>query len=110
MTYPILEKICHEPAAQLLSEADDPILGAGVDLQIKALGSRQVVNKDLTLGLSLGLQKSTKLGVPDEGVGGGDMVDTDLVDDVLGLAQQILLSLTVTGCGDYCAQFLVDLQ
>jgi hypothetical protein len=29
---------------------------------------------------------------------------------VLGFAQQILLGLTVTGCGDYCAQLLVDLQ
>jgi len=110
MTYPVLEESCHEPAAQLLSKADNPVLGAGVDLEIEPLGGGQVVDKDLALSLSIGLQEGTEFGVPDEGVGGGDMVHADLVDDVLGFAQQILLGLTVTGCGDYCAQLLVDLQ
>ncbi len=107
--YPVLEQTCHEPAAELLAEADHTVLGAGVDLKVKALGGSEVVDEELAFHLGVGLELVAELGVLDEGVGGGDMVITDLLDDVLGLIEQLLLGVKVTCRGDYGTQLLVDL-
>lgn len=86
-TYPVFEKTCHESAAQLLAEADDSILGAGVDFKIEASGSLEVINEVLALICCVGFHQSAELGIPNEGIDGSHMVGADLLHDVLGVPQ-----------------------
>lgn len=108
-THPVLEETRHEPAAELLAEADDAVLGAGVDFEVEPLRGGEVVDEELALDLGIGLELVAELGVLEEVLGGGDMVVADLLDDVLGLVQQLLLGVEITCRRDYGAQLLVDL-
>ena len=110
VTYPIFEKTCHEPAAQFLTEADDPVLGPGVDLKVEALGSSEVIDEEMALSLSLSLQAGCELRVTNERIRCSDMITADVLDNGLGILEQFLLHIRVAGGRTYPTQLIVDIQ
>ena len=87
----VLEQGRHEQAAQLLAEAHDAVLGAGVDLEVEALGGHDVLDELLALVLDLGDEVLPQLQVLDERVGGEDVVVADVEDEALGRLDELLL-------------------
>jgi hypothetical protein len=109
-TNPILEQICHESAAQLLTKANDSVLGSGIDLQLEALSSINVVHQLSTVVLNQARESLLQFRVPEERLGSGDMVLADLLYQGRGLLKDLGLGLLGANGGGNLAQLVEDLE
>lgn len=108
-TNPVLEEVGHEPAAQLLAEADDTILGARVDLEVEAFSSNNVVNEFLAVVLYIGCDLLLQDRVPDKRLDGVNVLAAYFLDDNLDFFKDLTLDGLVARGGSNGLQFFEHL-
>lgn len=99
ITHHILEQHRHEHAAELLAKANNAIFGSGVDLEVEALSSHDVLDQLLALILDALDQGIPQFDVFDKGLGGKDVVVADVHNKAPGLFNQFILLILSAGAG-----------
>jgi hypothetical protein len=110
ITNPISQQICHEPAAQLLAKANNPVLGPSIDFEVEALGGDNVVDELLAVVLDIGRDLLLQLWVLDKGLNGENVVVADFLDQGSGLVQNLGLGRIVASGGRNGPQVFVDAE
>lgn len=95
----VSQDISHEPAAQPLTKAHHAIFGSRVDLEFEALGRLDILDELLALGYDVLLQGSLEFRVFDDRLGSKGVIIAHVLDEGLGLFQQLKLCRFYTdGC------------
>lgn len=106
----VSQDICHEPAAQPLTKAHDAIFGSRVDLKLEALSRLDILDELLALGCDVLLQGGLEFWVFDDRLGSNGVIVAHVLDEGLGLFQQLTLCRFYTDCCVDVPQPPVDLK